>query len=255
MNKLVLLFLLTVTALGGCAHTTDGHSSRDALDWAGTYVGTLPCADCAGIHTTLTLTQDRTYALTTRYEGRENATFERQGSFSWSPDGSTVTLDNAEDGPAAYKVGENMLWHLDMDGGVISGELADNYVLRKQIAKAPDLTGRCILDIRWKLVELHGKPVAAGEGARAPFILLSSRDGRFTGFGGCNAASGAFELKIGNRIRFTDMASTLMACPDMDTEREFFEVLDLADNFACDGETLFLHKARMAPLARFEAVH
>jgi uncharacterized lipoprotein NlpE involved in copper resistance/heat shock protein HslJ len=254
MKKLILLTLLAGFALWGCAHTDAGHSSHNSLDWAGTYVGTLPCADCEGIHTTMTVNQDQTYVLTTRYQGRENATFEQQGSFSWSPDGSTITLDDAADGPLAYKVGENMLWHLGMDGNVITGDLAENYVLRKQIAKTPDLTGRCILDTRWKLVELWGKPVVASDGARVPFILLSSKDARFTGFGGCNAASGGYELKTGNRIRFTDMASTLMACPDMGVEQEFFQVLGMADNFACDGHTLYLHKARMAPLAKFEAV-
>ena len=74
------------------------------------------------------------------------------------------------------------------------------------------------------------------------------------GFGGCNSVSGAYELRNGMRLRFTNMASTMMACPDMELEREFFNVLDMTDNFACDGKTLFLHKARMAPLARFEAV-
>lgn len=254
MKNLVLLTLLAGLFLWGCAHTTAGHSSRDSLDWPGTYVGTLPCADCAGIQTTLTLNRDQTYTLSTTYEGKDGGPFEQTGAFSWSPDGSTITLD-AGDAPLAYKVGENMLLHLDMDGQTVTGELADRYVLRKQIAKTPDLTGRCILDTRWKLVELWGKPVAASDEGRAAFILLSSKNARFTGFGGCNAASGAFELKIGNRIRFTDMASTLMACPDMDVEQEFFQVLGMADNFACDGQTLFLHKARMAPLAKFEAVH
>ncbi len=123
-----------------------------------------------------------------------------------------------------------------------------------QPASDQKMTGQCILDIRWKLVELLGKPVTGEE--RYPFILLHGTEGFISGYGGCNSIRGAYELKPGNRIRFTNMASTLMACPDMDgdVEQEFFNVLDMADNFACDGKTLFLHKARMAPLARFEAV-
>ena len=31
------------------------HNSRNALDWAGTYEGVLPCADCPGIQTRLSL--------------------------------------------------------------------------------------------------------------------------------------------------------------------------------------------------------
>ena len=242
--------MFACAALWGCVHAGSGHSSRDALDWAGTYGGTLPCADCPGIHATMTLNPDRTYALSTRHEGRQDATFEQKGVFSWSPDGSMIMLDDAQ--TPAYKVGENTLLHLGMDGRV-GGDLAENYVLRKQIATVVDLTGKCILDIRWRLVELLGKPVAGD--ARFPFIQLHAKEGRISGFGGCNSIGGAYELKAGNRIRFTNMAVTMMACPDMDVEQEFFKVLSMTDNFACDGKTLALHKARMAPLARFEAVY
>lgn len=41
--------------------------------------------------------------------------------------------------------------------------------------------------------------------------------------------------------------------PD-DLEQKFIQVLDQADNLSTDGETLSLNKARMAPLARFQAV-
>ena len=46
-----------------------------------------------------------------------------------------------------------------------------------------------------------------------------------------------------------------MACPDMETERLFMQVLGEADNYFADENNLMLNKARMAPLARFEAVY
>lgn len=123
----------------------------------------------------------------------------------------------------------------------------------RQFLNDPTMTGQCILDTRWRLVELWGKPVEGSE--RFPFIYIHAKEGRISGYGGCNSIGGAYELKVGNRVRFTNLASTMMACPDMDSEQEFFNVLSMTDNFACDGKTLALHKARMAPLARFEAVH
>ncbi|MDE5451088.1 copper resistance protein NlpE N-terminal domain-containing protein, partial [Elizabethkingia meningoseptica] len=33
----------------------DSHNAQNSLDWAGTYEGTVPCADCPGIKTTITL--------------------------------------------------------------------------------------------------------------------------------------------------------------------------------------------------------
>ena len=40
----------------------------------------------------------------------------------------------------------------------------------------------------------------------------------------------------------------------MDVENAFHEALRTADNYSLDGDRLTLNRARMAPLARFEAV-
>src|SRR5690606_28208858 len=69
------------------------HNSRNSLDWAGTYRGVLPCADCEGIETLITLTEDGGFREHTRYLGKAEGQTDtsREGSFSWSDDGSTVT--------------------------------------------------------------------------------------------------------------------------------------------------------------------
>ena len=41
----------------------------------------------------------------------------------------------------------------------------------------------------------------------------------------------------------------------MDVENAFQEVLRTADNYSLGGDRLTLSRARMAPLARFEAVY
>jgi hypothetical protein len=41
----------------------------------------------------------------------------------------------------------------------------------------------------------------------------------------------------------------------MDVEEAFHEVLRAVDNYSLDGKRLTLNRARMAPLARFEAVY
>lgn len=110
-----------------------GDNSEVSLDWNGTYIGTLPCADCEGIETTLTLHSDRTYVLNTRYLGRnDDLQEERSGSFTWGSNGSIITLSDLEGMPGKYKVGENRIWHLDMNGEMITGDLADHYILSKQ---------------------------------------------------------------------------------------------------------------------------
>ncbi|WP_100628851.1 copper resistance protein NlpE [Algoriphagus formosus] len=109
-----------------------GDNSMNALDWEGTYVGTLPCADCEGIETELTINYDGTYSYKTTYLGKESEAEEVTGTFQWDENGSVITLAGLDGAPGKYKVGENRIWHLDMEGKQIEGDLADKYILTKQ---------------------------------------------------------------------------------------------------------------------------
>ena len=61
------------------------------------------------------------------------------------------------------------------------------------------------------------------------------------------------ELMEGNRIKFSGVASTMMACPDMSIESALGKAIEMADNYAINGKFMMLHKAKMAPLVKFEA--
>ncbi|MEC9486934.1 MAG: copper resistance protein NlpE [Prosthecochloris sp.] len=106
-------------------------TSRTSLDWNGTYRGILPCADCEGIETVITLHPDGTYRKTTTYLGRNQKVFIDEGTFTWNRGGSTVRLDGYDCGPRHYRVGENHLLQLDMQQRIITGRLADAYRLDK----------------------------------------------------------------------------------------------------------------------------
>ncbi|MDR9419311.1 copper resistance protein NlpE [Gracilimonas sp.] len=111
---------------------TDSHTSRNSLDWSGSYQAVIPCASCPGIETTILLSDEGTYQLTMKYLGEDEPnTITSNGSFSWNEAGNTITLED-EDPPNQYFVGENYLAKLDMDGNRISGELAEDYILRKE---------------------------------------------------------------------------------------------------------------------------
>lgn len=260
MNRIAALALVSLaSALAGCggdvrapaptaseARPADpAHNSRNALDWAGTYRGVLPCADCEGIETVITIGEDGSFREHTRYLGKSEGQtdFFRQGTFDWSGDGSTVTL--AGESPHPYRVGENRITRLALDGSAISGTLAEHYVLTKV---TPQLTGW-----RWTLVELRGQPVTGLE--RAPFLVLNAAEKRAAGFGGCNSFSGGFVLdEAALRLRFERMVSTLRACMSgMETEQALHQVLEMVDNYSLAGDQMSLNRARMAPLARFVA--
>ena len=111
----------------------------------------------------------------------------------------------------------------------------------------------------WKLVEINGKPVVLDEStSREPHIILKETDNRVNGNGGCNTLFGTYEIdRAANRIRFSQMGSTMMACINMEIENELKKVLEMVDNYSlsADGKYLSLNRARMAPLAKFEVVY
>lgn len=261
MPKLLSLSLITWLILTACgpAPTTpvdhagtvlakDNHNSANSVDWAGVYKGVVPCGDCDGIETLLTLNPDNSYQLSLTYLGKDATAFKQQGNFEWDAQGSVLRLLNQKDGPALYKVGENQLSQLDMQGQLITGSLAANYRLQKQTS-APELK---LTGVRWKLTELMGHPVPATEPDMTPYLQFGE-DGRVSGFAGCNQFTGAYELD-GLSLRFKPMATTEKACLNGATEQQFLTTIQSIDNYSLNDSDLAFYKARTAALLRFTAV-
>lgn len=230
----------------------DTHTAQNSLDWQGIYKGLLPCADCEGIETSLSLQDDLSYTLRTKYSGKDETANEVSGKFEWNTNGNTITLNgiNPQEQPSQYFVGENKLIQLDLEGKKIEGELASNYELAKIISD------NAIVDKYWKLTELNGKAVVVEKGQREAFLILDSAKKRVSGNGSCNGFFGQFELdETTNRISFSKMGATQKACLNMEIEKHFMEMLTTVDNYSLNGDRLTLNKARMAPLAVFEAVY
>jgi uncharacterized lipoprotein NlpE involved in copper resistance len=219
-----------------------GDNARNRIDWAGSYTGVLPCADCEGVETRVMLTADGTYVMSQKYLGRDTESFETKGTFQWSALGNTVTLTDARDKTLThFAVAENQLTQLDRDSRVITGELAKNYILTKV---NPLLVGK-----HWKPVELGGKLVESGRA----YILLGADDSKVSGNLGCNDFVGEYELKTGNRLRFGKLVVTSKMCLSATVEDQLKEALNRADSYRATGDSLVLLRARMAPIAIFTA--
>ncbi len=108
----------------------DMHNARIALDYVGTYSGVLPCADCEGIRTEVILVDESQFIRKTQYVGQDDMVFEESGIYTWDEAGNTITLEEADE-PNQYFVSENRIFHLDMDGNRIEGELEEMYILKK----------------------------------------------------------------------------------------------------------------------------
>lgn len=154
MKKIALSLVIASTILVGCKNeekkdvntndpmdemvsdVVDDHNSQNALDWAGVYEGTTPCADCEGIKTVLELNDDNTYILSQTYLGKPDADNEfkneTKGTFTWNDAGSNITLKDGDRG-MQLKVGENQLMMLDSDGNMVEGNMSDLYILKKKV--------------------------------------------------------------------------------------------------------------------------
>jgi heat shock protein HslJ len=221
------------------------HNSRNSLDWNGVYTGVIPCADCPGIRTKVVLNTDNTYTISREYVDRKDGLYNYSGSFVWDEDGGVISVKEDDREPATrFKVGENILIQLDMEGNVITGDLADNYVLVKA---NPDL-----LEKHWKLVELSGNPVNF-DNSKEAFIVFKLEDNQITGNAGCNNIRGTYWLGENNRLLFSQMVATMMMCLNMDIEKQLLKALEATNRYSLEGDTgnaLVLEKDTVA-LARF----
>jgi len=95
------------------------------------YTGVLPCADCEGVETTVTLFVDTTFEYHSTYLGKNpkdtaglNATI--NGKFMMHSD--TVHLEGVE---SRYLKTDTELFQLDKTGKIMTGRKAEKYVLKK----------------------------------------------------------------------------------------------------------------------------
>lgn len=241
----------------------DTHNAQNALDYLGVYKGVIPCADCDGIATTVKIMDDENFEIETSYVGKSNDVFSDFGTYEWNQEGNTITLNGGHD-IKMFFVGENQLIQLDAAGNKIQGDLASKYVLQKEaqnnkaniietntLESTNEITS-VLANTKWKLKKLMGRDPE--NKSNKDFVLVFDAEGRFSAFVGCNNLGGKYEIKEGNQILFGKVISTMMACIDMTTEQEFKKILEIVDNYTINDKKLSLNKARMAPLATFEAV-
>jgi putative lipoprotein len=106
----------------------------------------------------------------------------------------------------------------------------------------------------WKLIQLGESPVQVGEGQREPHLILAEGKTQVSGSGGCNRFTGGFTLE-GDKLRFSRMASTMMACADgMEQEGRFLHDLARVARYRIVGDRLELQDDSGATVLRFTAV-
>src|SRR5215468_12060249 len=190
----------------------DMHNSRISLDWAGTYEGVLPCADCPGTKTRLTLNRDDSYRLVTRAQGSHNAEKSVSGVFTWQPSGNAITLDEPG-GRQQFSVGEGRLILLRPEGGA-SQSPAANLVLTLAAPDSEDLEQQ-LGRYRWTLVfatDANNRRIAGLPPGPDRPVVLSFDGSRLSVQGPCNRLVGGYQVTAANQLTVNGGASTSMAC-------------------------------------------
>ncbi|MDR0834143.1 MAG: META domain-containing protein [Candidatus Symbiothrix sp.] len=224
-------------------------NSRATFAWPGSYAGVTPGADC-DITLEITLNENLTYSMRRTWEKDPRITKEDAGAFEWNATGVQINLEGIDEGGAYshFLVEDGYLILLDINGQIPSTSVK-NYTLRKNNL-AQGITSK-----HWQLVELNGQPVTYAANATDKAFIKFNTDGTVSGNAGCNQFNGSYALKEGNRIHFEQMATTMKMCLNMDTETKLLKALEIADNYNVTASTLILNRARMAPLAKFEALY
>ncbi|QHI39291.1 hypothetical protein IMCC3317_47010 [Kordia antarctica] len=111
-----------------------------------------------------------------------------------------------------------------------------------------------IVNTKWIITTLEGKDISNREqNGQIIYFTLNSDGNRVNGYSGCNTFMGTYKLEDGNRISFSQMASTRMICPDAKiNESEILNIFNTADNFTLRNGELSLNIAKRAPLATFK---
>ncbi|WP_414040127.1 copper resistance protein NlpE N-terminal domain-containing protein [Acidithiobacillus sp. M4-SHS-6] len=264
MTKYVRIGLVLPFAvlLAACASVTSpmthspppasSSTSRNSLDWQGSYAGDLPCADCPGIRSTVALKDDGVYVLTMQYADRGPEITKYTGHFRWQADGKVIDLlgTNGQDN-GKYAVRENALAPLTADGKPL--QFANKTWLLHKVS-AQDAAQGLYASYEWRLTSLTGYPHLPVPEATAPYLVFLPAEQRVAGFDGCNRIAGGVELQAHKQLHFSHLVSTRMACVGVSIDGPFSRVLEQTRSYDLQGTLLQFKDAKGRVLARFQAV-
>ena len=137
-TKFLLVAACSVIATGlvGCANSSSDSPSAatQIAKYDAQYQGTLPCADCDGVVTTLTLNPDGTFFMESEYLANKPVKFSQKGKYTEVEEGVVeLTLDNND--KVYYQIEEGEAIMLDQNRKAPTGALADHYVLKQSTTK------------------------------------------------------------------------------------------------------------------------
>lgn len=110
-------------------HAAHDNPIDKSLEFYGVFYGYLPCNDCNGIKTTLSLKQNNNYLLVTQPAKESSREFYEKGKYSWNDENHTVVLTPRKGGTSTRR------YHIENAGTLIQlnddGTRMGDYVLQR----------------------------------------------------------------------------------------------------------------------------
>jgi uncharacterized lipoprotein NlpE involved in copper resistance len=144
MNKTFSFLTLIAMGLSGYNTLNAATDTSAGIEISGVYRGTLPCADCAGIETTLTLHKNGTFTLNRQYLKNRKIPVPVQTG-TWNRTGAVAELFPAKTMPATANdrlcfgiVNADTLTPFDISCDPIEGSTDALVRNKRQVPKKPD---------------------------------------------------------------------------------------------------------------------
>jgi len=113
----------------GIDHSAHQNPADKSLEFHGVFYGYLPCNDCDGVKTTLSLQQKRNYLLVTQPAKASSREYYERGKYDWNEEKRTVVLTPKNGGTSTRS------YHIEDEGTLIQlnadGIKKNDYVLQR----------------------------------------------------------------------------------------------------------------------------
>ena len=95
----------------------------------------------------------------------------------------------------------------------------------------------------WVLTSIHQKEIKIDYKSQRPMIEINTSEMTFLGNDGCNRFSGSIKKLTDKNIKFGQLRSTMMACPDSHITNRFLENMEQISSYVIKGlKLIFLDK-------------
>ncbi|PAU92653.1 hypothetical protein CK503_15580 [Aliifodinibius salipaludis] len=143
MKKVSFLFLVAFIAITSCnnaekqslkeqSKVTSEQRAQSERSITGVYSGTLPCADCPGIETSLKFKPQNKVEKTTLYLDSNDTEKTMKGSYKINTDDGLIVVTLSDNKKEFYRMkSDSAIVMLNSDKKEVTGPIADAYVLTK----------------------------------------------------------------------------------------------------------------------------